>query len=233
MMNEEPNNIGNLLEQQKAKAPGKVFLFSDPDGRQFTYAEFDAAVNRAAALLAAHGVAKGDVVSLLMPNSAEYIIAYFACWKLGALAGPVNSLLKEHEIEFVMNNSEAKAILVHSEFTPRIENIRGHLTHLKSVIEFDDEAEATPILVILVDDEANPRVTADVHEALQHVGFNTFGLLVHRRIESRSVVRVTDWNDMRAAGSVNCGHPGHAAGLDKILDSFREFHGASPTCGAA
>src|SRR6266849_9865647 len=78
-----------------------------------------------------------------MPNSAEYIIAYFACWKVGALAGPVNSLLKEHETAFVMNNSEAKAILVNSEFRERIESIRHEVPHLKSVITFDDEAEAT------------------------------------------------------------------------------------------
>jgi long-chain acyl-CoA synthetase len=138
----EPKNIAALLEGRVQNAPDKVFLFSDPDDRQFTYAEFDAAVNRAAALLAAQGIGKGDVVSLLMPNSAEYIIAYFACWKLGAVAGPVNSLLKEHEIEFVMNNSEAKAVLLHSEFRERIENIRGELPHLRSVITFDDEAEA-------------------------------------------------------------------------------------------
>src|SRR5260370_36359211 len=129
MMSEEPNNIGNLLEQRTAKTPGKMFLFSEPDGRRLTYTEFDAAVNRAAALLGAHGIGKGDVVSLLMPNSAEYIIAYFACWKLGALAGPVNSLLKQHEIDFVMNNSEAKAILLHSEFQSRIDNIRDDLPH--------------------------------------------------------------------------------------------------------
>src|SRR5437667_5310807 len=143
MMRAEPNNIGNLLEQRTARAPGKLFLFSEPDGRRFTYAEFDAAVNRAAAMLRAHGIGKGDVVSLLMPNSAEYIVAYFACWKLGAIDGPVNSLLKEHEIEFVMNDSEAKAILVHSEFQRRIESIRGDLPRLRSLIEFDDEAEAT------------------------------------------------------------------------------------------
>jgi long-chain acyl-CoA synthetase len=142
-MSEEPNDIGNLLEQRTSRARGKTFLFSGPDRRQFTYAEFDAAVNRAAALLTAHAISKGDVVSLLMPNSAEYIIAYFACWKLGAIAGPVNSLLKEHEIEFVINNSEAKAILVHSEFQPCIESIRGALPHLRSVIGFDDEAMAT------------------------------------------------------------------------------------------
>src|SRR5438128_9355816 len=111
-----PNNLGELLEQRAAAAPDKTFLFSEADGHRFTYAEFDAAVNRAAAMLAAHGVAKGDVVSLLMPNSAEYIIAYCSCWKLGTLAGPVNSLMKEHETAFVMNNSEAKAVVVHYEF---------------------------------------------------------------------------------------------------------------------
>src|SRR6185436_9052493 len=139
----EPENIAALLADRAQKAPEKVFLFSEADGREFSYAQFAAAVERAAAMLQSHGVTKGDVVSLLMSNSAEYIIAYFACWKLGALAGPVNSLLKEHETAFVMNNSEAKAVLVHSEFSQRIDSIRGELPHLKSTITFDDEAEAT------------------------------------------------------------------------------------------
>jgi len=142
-MASDPANISTLLEQRVRNAPEKPFLISEADGRQFTYTQFRDAVNRTASMLLAHQIGKGDVVSLLMPNSAEYIIAYFACWKLGLLAGPVNSLLKEHEIEFVMNNSEAKAILVNSEFRERIENIRAHLPHLRSVITFDDEVEAT------------------------------------------------------------------------------------------
>jgi fatty-acyl-CoA synthase len=85
-MSEVPNNIGNLIELRTSKAPGKMFLFSEPDGRTFSYAEFDAAVNRAAALLASHAISKGDVFSLLMPTSAEYIIGYFTCWKLGGIA---------------------------------------------------------------------------------------------------------------------------------------------------
>src|ERR1041384_8446739 len=137
------SSIYELLAARVAQAPDKIFLAASSDGREFTYAEFAAAVDRAASLLAASGIGKGDVVSLLMPNSAEYIIAYFACWKIGALAGPVNSLLKEHEIEFVMNNSEAKAILVHSEFQPTIETIRTGLPHLRVIVSFDDEAEAT------------------------------------------------------------------------------------------
>src|ERR1051326_3466125 len=142
-MSDHPQNIYDLLQHRATAAGDTHFLFSESDKRQFTYTEFQAAVDRAAAMLASHGIGKGDVVSLLMPNSAEYIIAYFACWRLGALAGPVNSLLKEHEIEFVMNNSEAKAILVAREFVPRIEGISEQLPHLKVVIAFDDEAEAT------------------------------------------------------------------------------------------
>jgi long-chain acyl-CoA synthetase len=139
----EPNNIRELLEQRARDTPDKHFLFSEADGRRYTYAEFNAAVNRAARLLAAHGIKKGDAVSLLMPNGVEYIIAYFACFKLGALAGPVNSLLKSEELTYVIANSEARALLVSSEFQPRFESIRSDLPDLQHVIVFDDEAQAT------------------------------------------------------------------------------------------
>ena len=139
----EPGNLRDLLEQRVAAAPEKHFLFSEADSRRWTYGEFDRAVNAAAHMLASHGVTKGDVVSLLMPNSAEYIIAYFACWKLGALAGPLNSLLKAEEMAYVISNSEAKALLLHSEFLSTIESIRADLPDLKAVIPFDDVSSAT------------------------------------------------------------------------------------------
>ena len=141
--NQDPENIRQLLEERAEATPGKHFLFSETDGRRYTYAEFDAAVNRAARMLASHGIRKGDAVSLLMPNSAEYIIAYFACFKLGALAGPINSLLKAEEMLYVIANSEAGALLVGSEFLPRIESIRADLPDLRHVIVFDDEEKAT------------------------------------------------------------------------------------------
>ena len=111
---ESKENVRELLENRASTTPEKTFLFSESDGRQWTYAEFDSAVNRTANMLRANGISKGDVVSLLLPNSAEYVIAYFACWKIGALAGPVNSLLKREEIEWVVVNSEAKLMLVSS-----------------------------------------------------------------------------------------------------------------------
>lgn len=141
------------------KAPNKTFLFSESDARRFAYAEFNEAVNRGAQMLEALGISKGDVVSLLLPNGPEYIIAYFACWKLGAVAGPVNSLLKGQELSFVMGNSEAKALLVSSQFLPLIDEIRGDLPTLQSVVNFDDELNATRRFVA-----ANPSSTSQIDE---------------------------------------------------------------------
>lgn len=114
------DNVRQLLESRAAEYGDKPFLFSEADGREWSYARFDRAVNRTANLLISRGISKGDVVSLLMPNSAEYVIAYFACWKIGALAGPVNSLLKPEEVEWVIANSESELMLVGSEFAPNV-----------------------------------------------------------------------------------------------------------------
>src|SRR5689334_22024409 len=136
-MTAEPRNIPELLRQRAQAAPEKVFLFSEADEREFTYAEFVGAVGRAAGMLAARGILKGDVVSLLLPNSAEYIIAYFACWQLGALAGPVNGHLKSQEIEYVISNSESKLMLVNYEFMAKVEGI-----NVPRVV-FDNERDLT------------------------------------------------------------------------------------------
>lgn len=132
------NNLRELLEHRVDEQPGKKFLFSTDDDRVWTYAEFDLAVNRTANLLKSRGIAKGDVVSLLLPNSPEYIIAYFACFKLGALAGPVNSLLKPEEIVYVVGNSDSKLLLFSSEFESSLRGIQ-----LPDTLRFDDEKQAT------------------------------------------------------------------------------------------
>ncbi len=137
------NDLRELLEERARSAPDKPFLFSEADGRRWTYEEFDAAVNRTARWLGAQSVGKGDVVSLLLPNSAEYVIAYFACFKTGALAGPVNSLLKPEEIAYVLNDSESKLLLTNSEYLPRLEGIQEQAPTLRQVKVFDNWDEVT------------------------------------------------------------------------------------------
>lgn len=135
-------NVRQLLETRAAQSPDKVFLVNEQDARRWTYREFDEAVNMTAHMLwVEHRIRKGDVVSLLMPNGAEYVIAYFACFKLGALAGPVNSLLKPEEIAYVVGNSESRLLLVNSEFLPRVDDLRERVPSLSRVVTFDDWEE--------------------------------------------------------------------------------------------
>jgi long-chain acyl-CoA synthetase len=183
--------IPELLKQRVEAAPDKLFLFSEADKRQFTYKEFEAAVMRTASMLAANGVRKGDVVSLLLPNSVEYVIAYFACWQLGALAGPINSLLKSQEIAYVISNSEAKALLVNSEYLQVIEPIQQELS---TVIRFDNEAEATGEYL----PDAQPAANIDLdHEAIIIYTSGTTGkpkgcLLTHGNVIANAR-QITDW----------------------------------------
>src|SRR5215217_3602687 len=142
-MTAEPRSIPELLQQRVAATPEKPFLFSESDTRQFTYSAFETAVMSTARMLVSKGVRKGDVVSLLLPNSVEYVIAYFACWQIGALAGPINSLLKSEEISYVISNSEARTLLVNSEFLPVVETIHSELPSLQAIILFDNVSEAT------------------------------------------------------------------------------------------
>lgn len=140
----KPANLRELVENRAAEYPDKTFLFSECDDREWTYTEFDGAVNKTANLLKATNIRKGDVVSLLLPNSAEYVIAYFACWKIGAIAGPVNSLLKPEEIAWVVRNSEAKLILVGSDWTASVLACLSaeHEHTFPNQVVFDDETFA-------------------------------------------------------------------------------------------
>src|SRR5215208_6977545 len=156
MSDESFKNLRELLEARAGAAPEKVFLFSEADGRRFTYREFDAAVNRAANMLSSRGVGKGDVVSLLLPNSVEYVVAYFACFKLGALAGPVNSLLKPEEMAYVVGNSETKLLLYHPDFEQQTVEMAAQLTRNQGMEQasLGEQLEALPTLLKFADASA-------------------------------------------------------------------------------
>jgi long-chain acyl-CoA synthetase len=139
VMPEQPfSNINQLLETRVADFPDKDFLFSEGDGRVFTYRAFEVEVSRAAALLASLSIQKGDRVSLYLTNSVEYLIFYFACFKLGAWAAPVNAHLKAHEIEFIIANSESSVVVTQTDLLPRIEAARNNISMLRHIIVIED-----------------------------------------------------------------------------------------------
>ena len=81
------------------------------DDTVLTYAALDEAVARAAGLLRARNVGAGDRVGMQLPNVPYFPIVYYAILRLGAVAVPVNPLLKRREVDFHMDDAGAEVMV--------------------------------------------------------------------------------------------------------------------------
>ncbi|BBX84057.1 long-chain-fatty-acid--CoA ligase [Mycolicibacterium aubagnense] len=86
--------------------------------RQMTYHEINAAANQVAALLIQRGIAVGDRVAMSVPNILEFPIVYYGILKAGAVAVPLNTMLKRAEVNYHLTDSGARAYFFAGEFLP-------------------------------------------------------------------------------------------------------------------
>lgn len=208
------NTLRELLESQALRLAEKVYLFSEPDGCSFTYAEFDTVVNRTANLLLSLGVEKGDRVALLLPNSAEYIIAYFACFKIGAIAGPVNTHLKAEELEYVVGNAESVVALTNAKLLPGLRAVRPRLHALREIVlvghreeetrhfesEIEQQSESLQSVELAPDDEAFIIYTSGT------TGKSKGVLLTHRNLLANAR-HITSWLGLDERDRILCVMP--------------------------
>jgi len=129
--------VGQVLERGAAQVPDKTAVV---DGNlRKTFDELNRITDALAAALADIGFKKGDRAAIYMQNSFELIVAFYALQKLGVIAVWVNSLYRRNESEFILNNSEAKAVFIFSQqeghdYLEDILNIRRGSPTLEKVI---------------------------------------------------------------------------------------------------
>lgn len=87
-------------------------------GREITYADLRHAATGLAGQLHRHGIREGDVVSLLLPNSPAFVVAYLACWYTGAIANPLNSRLSTLDLTDVVTHAGGRLIITGDTFGP-------------------------------------------------------------------------------------------------------------------
>jgi long-chain acyl-CoA synthetase len=101
-----PVNLAANLTASAEVLRGKTALKLDEG--ELSYHALDAASARVAGLLRQRGVEPGDRVGLMLPNVPEFAVVYFGILRAGAVAVPMNVLLKEREVAFYLGDSEAK-----------------------------------------------------------------------------------------------------------------------------
>jgi long-chain acyl-CoA synthetase len=96
------------LVASKERHAGRIALRCDD--LQFTFTEFDSAAARVATLLEQAGVEPGDRVGVMLPNTPAFAIVFYGIMYRGAVAVPINPLLKAREVSYYLSNSGAKAL---------------------------------------------------------------------------------------------------------------------------
>jgi fatty-acyl-CoA synthase len=103
-------SLGDLPRRTARRYPDKAAIIDG--GTRLTFAELDAAVDRAAAAMAAAGLAKGDRLALLCHNCWQFAVLDFATARIGVVLVPVNFMLGGDEVAFILDHSGAKAFVV-------------------------------------------------------------------------------------------------------------------------
>ncbi|MDY6999614.1 MAG: AMP-binding protein, partial [Actinomycetota bacterium] len=105
-------NLALLPDLRTAEAPTAPCL--DDDSVSLDNTRFLEAVRRAAAALCGCGIGPGDVVAVMLPNTADLVVTLFAAWRLGAAVTPLNPSLSADEAGYQVTDSAAKALVVDS-----------------------------------------------------------------------------------------------------------------------
>ena len=109
-------SLGEFLRLAVLRDPDKVFL--EIDGQSITYQECLSRSAQAGAMFQSLGISRDDRVALFLPNCPEFLYCWFGLSMIGAVSVPVNTAYKRDETAYILNNSEALALVAHRSLLP-------------------------------------------------------------------------------------------------------------------
>lgn len=130
-------------------------------GKRWTYAETAERTNRLAHALMGLGLKKGDRIGILEVNCNQYVEAYFAAAKLGAIFVPLNFRAKADELEYMIGNAEAKILLVGARYMDMLDTLLPKLPTVTTCIALEDKHKEMPSYEDLLTSSSPDEVTAE------------------------------------------------------------------------
>lgn len=115
----------NHLKRIAHQTPDKYQLIFC--NRKFTFKDLDELTDRIAMSLLKAGVKRGDRIALFLKNCPELVFCYYACFKIGAIAVPINYRYKGPELAYAVTHCEAKMLIIHDELFHEYANVRNNL----------------------------------------------------------------------------------------------------------
>ncbi len=127
--------LGALLRRAASRWPEKPALLGLT--QSWTWAELDAEVDRAAAVLAHAGIGPGDAVGMLLSKRPEVVVAFFACARIGAIHVPVNFKLHPDQVADQFRTAEVRAVILEHEFDGLLKHLLPLLPDPRRIVYVD------------------------------------------------------------------------------------------------
>ncbi|HZO06933.1 MAG TPA: AMP-binding protein [Solirubrobacterales bacterium] len=142
------NLIEDLMERSPASRLGIVAVDAEANRRDWHFGELIACSAGLSGAFAARGVGKGDVVMTMVGNRIEWVLTLLACWRMGAVALPCNTMLRRHDLELRTAEAEPKLCVGEAELMTELpEGIPTmDLEELAYVLD-EDQPQETPAAV--------------------------------------------------------------------------------------
>ncbi len=153
-------NIGTLLTKAAQTFSNKLAVTHG--SKRLTYRQFNSRTNRLSNALSRLGVKKGDNVAILQHNYPETLESLFACFKSGCGAVPINFRLHPKEWSFIIDHSNAKAVLLSPEFNSSILDFRKEIPKVQHLITLSDAGGILLDYEQLLSCETNEWIDAEV-----------------------------------------------------------------------
>jgi long-chain acyl-CoA synthetase len=132
----EPKDLYSCLAKTAERHPEETaFVTGD---KRMSWHEVLFSVDRAADMFWQLGLRRGDRAAIVLRNSPEFVISYFAMAKIGAVAVPINFMVsKADEISFILKNSSCKGVVTEKEFVKNYLAVKKTLPGFKFLVSAD------------------------------------------------------------------------------------------------
>lgn len=128
----EDATLAALLSRRARERPHRPFLRMS--GAEYTYERFNATCNRLAHGLAALGVSAGDLVTVMLANSPQFVFTWLALGKLGAVEAAINSGFRGAGLASTLELAASRVVVTEESFLEPLASVRGSLAGLETLV---------------------------------------------------------------------------------------------------
>ena len=139
----EHRDLPSVLARRVAHCPDKPWILAAD--RAYSYREMDTLSGRLARGMVDSGLAHGDTVLIMLPDTVDFVLAWCALSKFGGIMVPVNVHNRGNPFAYLVNDSLARTMIVDIGFVERIEAVAGQLENLESLVLYDASAPAEAV----------------------------------------------------------------------------------------